>query len=68
MKLEEGKIVWLKSGGPKMTVKFFHQASQKWRCTWFDSKQQIMEAFFEEAQLTDEDPNLGGAPLFPRKS
>ena len=50
-----GDLVWLKSGGPKMTVRRIDD-NNKCACTWFDEKKQCEGTFYLE-QLTDQDPN-----------
>ena len=56
MALQNGAVVWLKSGGPAMTVK--HQDSNgDMICTWFTYDDEIMEHNFSAEQLTEEDPN-----------
>lgn len=50
-----GKVVWLKSGGPAMTVKFLNRASS-WTCNWF-AGDEIKEHDFAAEQLTETDPN-----------
>lgn len=49
-------IVWLKTGGPAMTVKNFDSFHRVWRCTWFLNKK-VEEYGFSTEQLTTEDPN-----------
>lgn len=61
MQLKEGESVWLKSGGPEMTVKGENIANydndvSKVVCSWF-VKTEVKEHDFVEAQLTTEDPN-----------
>lgn len=50
-----GKIVWLKSGGPAMTVKK-PNGPGKWICDWFVGEE-VRSHEFSPAQLTDTDPN-----------
>lgn len=57
MKIEQEKIVWLRSGGPPMTVKF-EIDDKEWVCSWF-VQCEIREHVFTEKQLTDKDPNPG---------
>lgn len=56
MAINNGTIVWLKTGGPAMTVKFL-TTSNLWLCTWFDKDNEVKEHSFSEEQLTEEDPN-----------
>jgi uncharacterized protein YodC (DUF2158 family) len=53
MAIQSGTLVWLKSGGPKMTVKS-HQ-SNGWICTWFLNLEP-KEHVFNENQLVEEEP------------
>lgn len=50
-----GDIVWLKSGSPKMTVKFWNQ-HQTLTCTWFVGTE-VKEHGFAQEQLVFENPN-----------
>ncbi len=54
-KFDEGAVVRLKSGGPKMTVVDFGQygygASESYKCRWFDEKNKLVEGTFTEAEL-----------------
>lgn len=54
MAIKSGTLVWLKSGGPKMTVK--HYDDKGWICTWFLNFE-AKEHTFNENQLTEEDPD-----------
>jgi uncharacterized protein YodC (DUF2158 family) len=47
MELKPGMIVTLKSGGPKMTVKFLNTSST-WTCTWFINDEAKEHGFSEE--------------------
>lgn len=55
MEIQDGAQVWLKSGGPQMTVKW-KDMNDDWLCSWFVGTE-IKEHSFSEAQLTTEDPN-----------
>ncbi|MEP2508480.1 MAG: DUF2158 domain-containing protein [Reichenbachiella sp.] len=55
MSIEPGKIVWLKTGSPAMTVKFLNQR-EEWLCTWFVG-QEVKEHSFTQEQLTEEEPD-----------
>lgn len=50
-----GKIVWLKSGGPAMTVKE-PNGYGKWICSWFVNDEAKWHEF-SASQLTDTNPN-----------
>lgn len=54
--MEKGAVVWLKSGGPAMTVKV-DISRKEWICTWFTPQSEIREHTFFVEQLTDKDPN-----------
>ena len=54
MAIEEGSIVWLKTGGPAMTVKFKNSMGE-WLCSWFVDED-VKEHSFTEEQLTEEEP------------
>jgi uncharacterized protein YodC (DUF2158 family) len=56
MAIQDGSLVWLKSGGPAMTVKWEDENTGGWVCTWF-VKNEIKEHSFSEHQLTETDPN-----------
>lgn len=49
-----GDVVWLKSGGPRMTVGHIELGGAT--CTWFDDMQQRNANFFL-VQLTKKNPN-----------
>lgn len=55
MALLEGTTVWLKTGGPAMSIKF-KTMNDTYQCSWFEGKN-IKEHDFAEGQLTTEDPN-----------
>jgi uncharacterized protein YodC (DUF2158 family) len=54
MSIQNGTIVWLKSGSPSMTVKW-KTINGDWLCAWFD-KTTIKEHTFSLEQLTEENP------------
>jgi uncharacterized protein YodC (DUF2158 family) len=54
-----GDIVWLKSGGPKMTVSSFISSAtgrKEYVCHWFVGGD-LRRDRFEEDELTTSDPN-----------
>jgi uncharacterized protein YodC (DUF2158 family) len=62
--LKEGDTVYLKSGGPRMTIDKIAVFSmggttKEARCVWFDGKKRMVE-LFELHSLTKEDPGDGG--------
>ena len=67
MDMIEGTTVWLKSGGSSMTLGAYHEATNKWQCTWFDENSKLQGARFKKEMLTDINPNNSGAPLMPRR-
>lgn len=52
-RFEEGDVVQLKSGGPKMTVTKIAEKSESWgvRCGWFAGRN-LKENFFPADSLT----------------
>lgn len=52
--MENGTIVWLKSGGPAMTVS--NKSTGGVVCVWFVEKQ-IYKSGFSVESLTTEEPN-----------
>lgn len=50
-------MVWLKSGGPKMTVKK-QRGYKDWLCSFFDGNDEYRERIIGTDQLTDVDPNI----------
>nr|WP_281722858.1 DUF2158 domain-containing protein [Nitrosomonas nitrosa] len=59
MELKKGDVVRLKSGGPKMTIKFIE--GETVACVWFNEKNQKQEAAFEAEMLekSDKDRTAG---------
>lgn len=55
MNIKHGATVWLKSGGPKMTVDGVSMG-KNWVCKWFVG-QTLSHGTFHEDALTTEDPN-----------
>ncbi|MNF06074.1 hypothetical protein D3C80_2059480 [compost metagenome] len=53
--ITKGMIVWLKTGGPAMSVKR-KAVNGEWYCTWFD-KNSVKEHGFAVEQLINQDPN-----------
>lgn len=53
-KVKAGDIVWLKSGSPKMTVKFYNQKGTL-TCNWFVGTD-VKEHDFSREQLIDKNP------------
>lgn len=53
--IERGMSVWLRSGGPEMSVKT-QTGNGSWLCSWFVGADVKEHAFMAE-QLTDQNPN-----------
>ena len=58
---KKGDVVWLKSGGPRMTVNY-KTANGSLSCVWFDENNKMCNGNFFAEALTDQDPK---APLMP---
>ncbi|WP_151960830.1 YodC family protein [Acinetobacter bereziniae] len=56
---KEGDVVYLKSGGPAMTITEINDADYVW-CTWFDKNQEVQGQAFSKVSLSSKSPN---APL-----
>lgn len=54
--IKAGDIVYLKSGGPKMTVGAIDEGREIAECTWFQKNLVENESFYV-ATLTKKDPN-----------
>lgn len=46
-----GDVACLKSGGPKMTVKFWDGTYKEFLCEWFDAKHELHAERFDPASL-----------------
>ena len=55
MIVKEGMIVWLKTGGPAMTVSSLARPNT-WICKWFVGTK-LSHSQFKSEDLTDKDPN-----------
>jgi len=52
IKFDDGKIVKLKSGGPKMTiVESWNDEYPLYKCRWFDKEGLLQDEVFEEHTL-----------------
>lgn len=57
MTITNGSIVWLKTGGPAMTVKrLLANDKNEYLCSWFIGNE-VKEYIFSVEQLTTENPN-----------
>ena len=60
MEVTPGKIVQLKSGGPKMTVMQPAAGRRGWTCQWFDEKHVLQVGVFPAESLKEaEEPDPG---------
>lgn len=55
MIVKEGMIVWLKTGGPAMTVSSLARPNT-WICKWFVGTK-LSHSQFKSEDLTEKDPN-----------
>ena len=55
MNINEGMSVWLKSGGPEMTIKT-QLPDNSWICNWCIGEE-VQTFAFNEMELTDTDPD-----------
>ncbi len=55
MQFEEGKIVWLNTGSPAMSMKQLNEIDGTITCSWFVGTKHN-EARFTPKQLTDKEP------------
>lgn len=53
--LKTGDTVWLKSGGPQMTIHDID--NDNYSCRWFDEKNKLQRGTFKANDLTKENPN-----------
>lgn len=60
--LKVGDVVYLKSGGPAMTINSKANYGKEWLCTWFVGDEYNKAGFSPEA-LTTENPNPSKRPL-----
>jgi uncharacterized protein YodC (DUF2158 family) len=56
-----GDVVWLKSGGPKMTVREKESEGEKIICDWFEGMSPKVGVYLAD-QLTNENPTSGNGP------
>lgn len=65
--IKAGDIVYLKSGGPKMTVVSTYVDDSMAECAWFDQNKAEGASFPMEA-LTKKDPSAGTDPVLDTQS
>lgn len=53
---KEGDVVYLKSGGPAMTITEITSNDYVW-CTWFDKDQDVQGKSFIKSSITKNNPN-----------
>jgi len=53
--IKPGDIVWLKNGGPSMTVRSLLKNNRFATCDWFDGNK-LLTGTFSIDQLTDKEP------------
>jgi uncharacterized protein YodC (DUF2158 family) len=63
--LKAGMVVYLKSGGPAMTIDSINTVSKKCNCTWFDSNGIQMKDHFSPDALTVKNPAIKPNPMKP---
>lgn len=60
MSIKIGSTVWLKTGGPSMSVQhefwLFNGKVKGWMCAWFDENHKVQQHSFAEDSLTEENP------------
>ena len=54
--IEQGDIVWLRSGGPAMTINGRSSGGSSLNCSWFD-KGELKNGFFLTSALTKTKPD-----------
>ncbi|MEG1313664.1 MAG: DUF2158 domain-containing protein [Bacilli bacterium] len=54
--LEEGDVVYLKSGGPAMTITEVSDGDSVW-CTWFNKNNELQGQAFTKSSLTSNNPD-----------
>jgi uncharacterized protein YodC (DUF2158 family) len=60
--MEKGKVVYLKSGSPAMTVGY--NSSAGWKCQWFVGTE-LKEGYFDTEQLTETKPEVSQIAIVP---
>ena len=53
---QEGDVVYLKSGGPAMTITELSEVHESF-CEWFDKNQELQNGSFKNTTLTKDNPN-----------
>ncbi|WP_313390409.1 DUF2158 domain-containing protein, partial [Acinetobacter sp.] len=52
---QEGDVVYLKSGGPAMTITELTEEDESF-CEWFDKNQELQNGSFKNTTLTKDNP------------
>lgn len=60
MAIQKGSTVWLKTGGPAMSVQHLYWLNNNndegWMCSWFDENNKVHEHAFVTESLTEVNP------------
>ncbi len=62
--MEKGKVVYLKSGSPSMTVGA--ETSHGFKCQWFVGSE-LKEGYFMQEQLTETKPEVPQIAIVPNE-
>lgn len=58
---QEGDVVYLKSGGPAMTITELTEEDESF-CEWFDKNQELQNGSFKNTTLTKDNPSPRAKP------
>jgi len=58
---QEGDVVYLKSGGPAMTITELTEEDESF-CEWFDKNQELQNCSFKNTTLTKDNPSPRAKP------
>lgn len=59
---QEGDVVYLKSGGPAMTITELTEEDESF-CEWFDKNLELQSGSFKNTTLTKDNPNPRAKPV-----
>lgn len=59
---QEGDVVYLKSGGPAMTITELTEEDESF-CEWFDKNQELQSGSFKNTTLTKDNLNPRAKPV-----